>query len=269
MNTLKKDDRGAGVVALQKALTAAGFSVLADGIFGDGTENQVRAFQKSKSLTADGVVGPGTWGALDVKEPHYIKGVDVSHWEAGFNFVKGVEDGVVFMMTKASESRSGDSTCASECAKAQAAGVKYKGAYHFFHASLPVADQVAVYMKQIKNIKLEMSCILDLEETSVDGKTPAEVKDAALDWLEKVESLTKRIPLLYIDMNMVNILGINSDPRFNKYPRWIAKYGGEPSVSWTFWQYTDGTVNGPGEQKADTDWFHGTEDDLKKFLGIA
>ena len=36
----------------------------ADGIFGGGVESAVRAFQRSKNLTADGVVGPDTWNAL-------------------------------------------------------------------------------------------------------------------------------------------------------------------------------------------------------------
>lgn len=265
MNTLRHGDTGVGVIELQKALTAAGFPIEVTGIFDDATDKQVRAFQKSKGLDDDDIVGPKTWAALAVKEPHYIMGVDVSHWEAKFDFVKGVKDGVVFMMTKASESRSVDSTCASECAKAKAAGIKYTGAYHFFHSSIPIADQWSVYSRQVRNIKLEMSPILDLEETSVDGRNLSDVKEDALQWLELAEKSTGKVPILYIDMNMLNLLGLNKDPRFNKYPRWIAKYSKTaPTVGWTFWQFTD-----KGEQGADTDWFHGTEEDIKKFLGIA
>lgn len=269
MNTLKEGNTGPAVVTLQKALAAAGFPTSSDGSFGPNTLTQVEAFQKAKGLVADGVVGPATWAALTVdtgiKAPHMIMGVDVSHYETGFNFVKGVADGVVFMMTKASESRSVDSTCASECSKAKTAGVKYRGAYHFFHAAIDVATQVSVYLRQIKGITLEMPCILDLEETSVDGKSHTEVKEAALEWLQAVEEKSGKVPILYVDMNMLNLLGLNADPRFRKYPRWIAKYSKtEPPVAWTFWQYTD-----KGEQGADTDWFHGTEDDLKKFLGVA
>jgi peptidoglycan hydrolase-like protein with peptidoglycan-binding domain len=35
-----------------------------DGIFGAKTLAAVRAFQRSRGLTVDGVVGPLTWGAL-------------------------------------------------------------------------------------------------------------------------------------------------------------------------------------------------------------
>src|SRR5690606_7229201 len=34
-----------------------------DGVFGKGTEKAVRAFQKKRGLTVDGIVGPRTWVA--------------------------------------------------------------------------------------------------------------------------------------------------------------------------------------------------------------
>lgn len=264
MTTLKEGNTGPGVITLQNALSADGFPCAADGIFGPATFKQVRAFQEDKGLEVDGIVGPATWEALGVKLPVYIMGVDVSHYETKFDFVRGVADGVVFMMTKASEARTSDSTCASECEKAAKAKVKYKGAYHFFHSSIPIQDQWNVYSRQIRDIKLEMPPILDLEETSVDGRSLSDVKEDALQWLQLAEKETGKVPILYVDMNMYNLLGLAHDARFNKYPRWIAKYSKtEPAVAWTFWQYTD-----KGEQGADTDFYHGTEADLAKFLGI-
>lgn len=263
MQVLKKGDNGAAVVTLQKGLTAAGFSTIADGSFGPVTEANVKAFQTAKTLTIDGVVGAQTWAALGIQAPHYIMGVDVSHYETGFDFVKGVKDGVEFMMTKASEGVSVDSTCASECAKAAKAGVKRRGIYHFHHTSISTASQLAIFLKQYKASDQNMPPILDLEETSVDGHTYSQVKESALALLVAMEAATGKIPLLYIDMNMVSLLGIQSDTRFTKYPRWIAKYSAtEPTINWTFWQFTD-----KGEQGADTDWFHGTEADLDKFIG--
>ncbi|MFF0273083.1 MULTISPECIES: penicillin-insensitive murein endopeptidase [unclassified Streptomyces] len=57
-------NRGSDVVALQYLLGARGQSVTADGVFGSGTATAVKAFQSSQGLTADGVVGPNTWGKL-------------------------------------------------------------------------------------------------------------------------------------------------------------------------------------------------------------
>lgn len=61
-------DEGNDVKTLQGALMAHGYDLEycggADGIFGEGTEYAVRAYQKEHSLVVDGEVGPATWGAL-------------------------------------------------------------------------------------------------------------------------------------------------------------------------------------------------------------
>lgn len=56
---LRKGSRGDDVVALQKLV-----GVNADGNFGPVTERAVKLFQQANGLTADGLVGPKTWGAL-------------------------------------------------------------------------------------------------------------------------------------------------------------------------------------------------------------
>jgi len=50
---------------LQQMLNASGnYNLAEDGIFGSNTENAVRQYQKANGLTADGIVGKNTWGAL-------------------------------------------------------------------------------------------------------------------------------------------------------------------------------------------------------------
>jgi murein DD-endopeptidase MepM/ murein hydrolase activator NlpD len=61
---LRRGSTGPAVRDLQRALTAAGFPATVDGAFGLRTDAAVRALQRARGLTPDGVVGPLTWAAL-------------------------------------------------------------------------------------------------------------------------------------------------------------------------------------------------------------
>ena len=65
MPVLKIGSSGPDVLTLQSTLKQLGFDPKGvDGTFGPGTEAAVIAFQTSKGLTADGIVGPNTMAAL-------------------------------------------------------------------------------------------------------------------------------------------------------------------------------------------------------------
>jgi len=59
MSVVKPGERGKQVRVLQKYLR-----IPIDGIYGKGTKRKVKAFQRSRGLKADAVVGPATWRAL-------------------------------------------------------------------------------------------------------------------------------------------------------------------------------------------------------------
>jgi peptidoglycan hydrolase-like protein with peptidoglycan-binding domain len=61
---VRRGDKAHPVPSLQYHLRARGHSVTVDGDFGPQTEAAVRAFQKEKNLSVDGIVGPLTWRAL-------------------------------------------------------------------------------------------------------------------------------------------------------------------------------------------------------------
>jgi L,D-peptidoglycan transpeptidase YkuD (ErfK/YbiS/YcfS/YnhG family) len=63
---LRIGTRGAEVAVLQRRLGELGFPAVADGVFGNQTAGAVRAFQRSRALVVDGVVGPQTGRALGV-----------------------------------------------------------------------------------------------------------------------------------------------------------------------------------------------------------
>lgn len=71
MRVLKKGCKGEDVKAMQILLIGHGYKMQnngktygADGSFGAATDNAVRAFQKAKKLTVDGICGSGTWSKL-------------------------------------------------------------------------------------------------------------------------------------------------------------------------------------------------------------
>ena len=61
---LRMGSRGTLVQKLQEALAAQGIGVTIDGIFGNGTHNAVRQYQRNKGLLIDGIAGPGTLSSL-------------------------------------------------------------------------------------------------------------------------------------------------------------------------------------------------------------
>lgn len=62
---VRQGSRGIYVLALQDALNTLGFETGGlDGIFGTRTRNAVIAFQRSKGIAEDGIVGCQTWTLL-------------------------------------------------------------------------------------------------------------------------------------------------------------------------------------------------------------
>ncbi len=67
---LKRGSKGPDVVKLQKLL-----GVEADGIFGAGTEKEVKKLQAENDITADGIVGQKTYEIFGLD-------TDESEWDA-------------------------------------------------------------------------------------------------------------------------------------------------------------------------------------------
>ena len=55
---------GPNIEAVQTRLKQLGWTLVPDGIFGNYTKGAVVSFQRTVSLTDDGIVGPNTWNAL-------------------------------------------------------------------------------------------------------------------------------------------------------------------------------------------------------------
>ncbi len=100
---VRRGQHGYFVTALQRLLRQRGRPLTVDGVFGSGTEAQVVAFQKSRGLAADGIVGAKTWTALQLTrtegcEGHAVFGLQHCAEAKGF---RTAQDGVFGPKTEA------------------------------------------------------------------------------------------------------------------------------------------------------------------------
>ena len=87
-NLIKQGAQGDAVSAIQQQLSDAGYGPLpVDGNFGPGTLAAVQAFQTTKGLQADGIVGPGTWNVLF--PPTQAQSTGNGNWDSFFQTITG------------------------------------------------------------------------------------------------------------------------------------------------------------------------------------
>jgi peptidoglycan hydrolase-like protein with peptidoglycan-binding domain len=74
----QEGSNGEDVKTVQYLVTAHGHPTEVDGVFGSATQAAVRAFQSSRGLGADGIVGPQTWPQLIIQVQQGSNGDAVS-----------------------------------------------------------------------------------------------------------------------------------------------------------------------------------------------
>jgi GH25 family lysozyme M1 (1,4-beta-N-acetylmuramidase) len=117
-----------------------------------------------------------------------------------------------------------------------------RGAYHYANpAGSPIAQADAVVnavgtTREANNLGI----VLDLESTG--GLSPSRLAAWAHAFLDRVESRTGRLPILYTYVSFWSNRMANNRT-FGAHPLWLARYGAEPKPlagwnRWTFWQHT-------------------------------
>ncbi len=180
-----------------------------------------------------------------------LKGLDVSHYQGKVNWAKLKLDGVEFAFIKATEglaivdSMFHDNWVMSEDAKIP------RGAYHFFRPNSDPYGQANVFLKTLEEqlgFKSDLPAVLDFEISGTALSHSAQIQNA-INWLEVVESSTKKTPILYTNPSLMQEFGYPE--AFAKYPLWISHYGvSTPHVpkqwsTWTFWQSSARAEFGP------------------------
>ncbi len=215
-----------------------------------------------------------------------LSGIDVSHHQGDISWQLLDLTDVNFCFIKATDGVPTDTDTgvdpkfSTNWSGTKSAGL-IRGAYHFFRPARPVAGQVANFTAQVGTLDLkDLPPALDLEipqddPTAWTGVTPSQAVSLALDWLNRVQILLGRKPIVYMDLNFFSQVLGGSAAGLQSYALWIARYTnasdpGAPSDwnAWTFWQYSEtGTHIGIGSPgNLDLNWFNGSEDDLKSFI---
>ncbi len=201
----------------------------------------------------------------------YLKGIDVSHYQGKVNWAEVSRAGIRFAFAKATGGLEfNDPRFAENWQGMQAAGL-IRGAYHFFDADKDATAQADHFLATLGQLDArDLPPVLDVE--TLEGADEKALLPGVLAWLERVEKVSGRKPILYTGLAFGK--QYLEDPRLAAYPLWIAEYNtvekGVPTPwqahGWSFWQHEqNGTIPGI-DGKVDMDLYRGDLEDLQQFI---
>ncbi len=175
-------------------------------------------------------------------------GIDISRWQHlhALNWSKAKADGVTYAFIKATEGRTYTNPYFAGDWKATGSRGILHGAYHFARPSRGTAAAQARHFVSVAGLQAGRGVlppVLDLEVTGRLGVKALRTWTAT--WLQNVERLTGRTPIIYVSPSFWE-QHLGNSRAFHHYPLWVAHYGVKsPRVPggwprWTFWQRTSG-----------------------------
>jgi lysozyme len=184
---------------------------------------------------------------------------------------------VKFAIAKATDGTSVDDQFGSNWAGIQEAGL-FRGAYHFARPGEDPEAQATHFAATVGRLDFrDLPPALDLEVAQ--GHSAADVLGWARRFVAQAESLFGRRIMIYTGQFWRGPLGNPApDSLFTERALWLAGYVSEGSLNvprtwsrWTFWQYSNGTLNSPasvpGVAPCDQSWFNGDESALSALCG--
>lgn len=202
-----------------------------------------------------------------------IPGIDISHWQVEIDWSEVKRAGVKFAFIKATEfpdkktSLYIDDRLYENLKGASDNGIHW-GPYHFFRTHIDPVIQAQAFVETVGQFS-SLPPVLDLELAGCKGER---LNHKVRQFLEEVERLTKRKPIIYTSGGfwrpyMMHEKRVHADWA-RAYPLWMAKYTSlwpipiYPWTGWDFWQYTDnGKIPGV-KTHVDLNWFNGSEQEL-------
>lgn len=167
-----------------------------------------------------------------------VRGIDVSAHNGNIDFYKLFQNkGLKFVFIKATEGESlKDRNFNVNYQKAKKSGFKV-GAYHFFKFNKNGKIQAINFLQTIKNKKLDMPLVIDIEKHSNNfpNITISKIRQRLNEMITHLRASGYNI-IIYTNKNGYNdyIKGY-----FDKYPLWICSFTNPPiNSNWIFWQHS-------------------------------
>jgi lysozyme len=299
---LRKGSGGVGqasyVQRVQRRLTALGHPVADDGDFGAKTNEAVRAFQRSRRLDVDGVLGPRTWRALGQAtppkpkprpkprpKPALLRGFDVSDVQGDVDFAKAHASGNSFAIVRVADGDVHDARYGpGRIAALRESGLAWFPYYFGRVASRENNERnggaeasmaVQLARKAGWGSKDDLPLAYDFE--TANGQPAPKCARHLMQFVDAYRKARGHYPILYTGpsfwTSILPHLSSSRRDRVRRCPLWLAHWevpkpqAIEPwGDTWMIWQYSDhGTIPGVST-KCDTDYFRGSAGDFPNLI---
>ena len=197
-----------------------------------------------------------------------VRGIDVSHFQGQIDWTQVAASGIQFCYVKATDGIAfSDVRFQSNLAGSKAAGL-LTGAYHFLRAGSDPEKQAESFLHLVPKLETgDLPPVLDIERD--DGASASVILDAILAWVQAVENVLLRRPIIYTYASFWNST-LAGSRRFDDYFLWIADYGNRSSprlpsgrTGYQIWQFSQ-TGSVPGiAGNVDLDRFSASLGDLQ------
>jgi len=183
---------------------------------------------------------------------NYTQGIDVSHFNGKIDWSKVKEAGISFGYAKATQGTGfKDPYFHLNWINMGTAKIS-RGAYHFYDPKADPNTQATLFCEMVGELEeSDLVPMLDLEGSNIGGLSVRDYQKNIVLWLETVEKILKKRPIIYTDNPFANEY-LNSS-EFSKYYLWIAEYetyAPKTPDAWSnsgplIWQYSSkGKVEG-------------------------
>lgn len=163
---------------------------------------------------------------------------------------------------------------------AAAKGVLPRGAYFYLDSRASIRQQAKLFAEMLFGDEGELPWTVDFEQIAnkkagITTQLQLSHLTGFLTYMQEYLPNYKKTPIIYTGHYFWKDFG-SSNSAFEKYPLWIARYKAtEPLIpppwkSETLWQFAD---TGPGKEMGvesnaiDLNYFRGTEEQFKQFIG--